>query len=370
VQSRLDRYVLREMVVPFLIGQAAVVMMLTGTVLFNNADTFLNFGIPAAGVAKIAGYFLPFLVSLTMPVATAIAASLTVSRLARDSEVTVMRAAGIPLRRIFRPIVLVGLLLSFLDFQFAERVVPAASLKLQTTLTDLSRSARFLQPQAKQFVQSADKRYAVYVGSIELESERRARLRDVMIWITGATGSTPTVITAPEAEYADGVWNLLRSHTHLYEQGGRKEKYIYSESMPLNLRLAERAFNAIVLQLPFYSDATQRTFAELGRDLSQQRRIGYVNKRDQLEYYFKLSVPLSCLVFALVCPPLALRFARAGSFMGVLLSIVLVFVYWNTLLFSKILGARFPDVFPPWLAGWGQNALFSLIGIYALWRQE
>ena len=39
------------MFVPFLIGQGAVVLMLTGTVLYNNADTFLNNEIPALAVA-------------------------------------------------------------------------------------------------------------------------------------------------------------------------------------------------------------------------------------------------------------------------------------------------------------------------------
>ena len=51
--KRLDRYLVREMVVPFLIGQCAVVLMLTGTVLYNNSATFLDYGIPAMGVVKI-----------------------------------------------------------------------------------------------------------------------------------------------------------------------------------------------------------------------------------------------------------------------------------------------------------------------------
>src|SRR3989441_1465643 len=101
-----------------------------------------------------------------------------------------------------------------------------------------------------------------------------------------------------------------------------------------------------------------------------QRKAGWVNPRDLLEYHFKLSVSSSCLVFALVCPPLSLRFARAGSFMGVLLSIILVFVYWNTLLAAKIVGASFPQLVHPIVAAWGQNALFALIGLFVLWKSE
>src|SRR5204863_1462667 len=118
------------------------------------------------------------------------------------------------------------------------------------------------------------------------------------------------------------------------------------------------------------SSSTTSSFAELGKRLELQRKLGWKNPRDLLDYHFKLSVPFSCFVFALACPPLSLRFARAGNFMGVLLSIILVFVYWNTLLAAKILGSAYPQSIPPVLAAWGQNAVFSAIGIYFLWRGE
>src|SRR5258708_3617418 len=169
--KRLDHYLVREMVVPFLIGQCAVVMMLTGTVLYNNAETFLNFGIPALGVAKIALYFMPYLINLTMPVAMAVAASLTVSRLSRDTEITAMRAAGISLKRIFLPIFVAGIALSALDFYFGEKVVPWSNLQYERTMTDLSRNLKFLVPQERQGVQSVVKKYTAYVGRIDMSAQ-------------------------------------------------------------------------------------------------------------------------------------------------------------------------------------------------------
>jgi lipopolysaccharide export system permease protein len=56
--------------------------------------------------------------------------------------------------------------------------------------------------------------------------------------------------------------------------------------------------------------------------------------------------------------------------MGVLLSIILVFLYWNTLLAAKILGTQFADKIPPYVAAWGQNLVFAAIGAYLLWRGE
>src|SRR5258708_34382582 len=90
----LDRYVLREMLVPFLIGQAAIVLLLTGSVLYNNADVLLVNRVPVAFVVRMVLYFLPFVVHMTMPVAMAVSASLCISRLSADNEITVMRASG------------------------------------------------------------------------------------------------------------------------------------------------------------------------------------------------------------------------------------------------------------------------------------
>jgi len=133
---------------------------------------------------------------------------------------------------------------------------------------------------------------------------------------------------------------------------GFDEQFTRAARLTIPFRLPERTFNMISLQLPLYSPAATASFRDLGARLAMQKRSGWISPQDLLEYNLKLSVPLSCLVFAIVCPPFALRFARSGGFMGVLLSICLVFVYWNTLLAAKILGARYPQYLPPVVAGW------------------
>lgn len=367
--KRLDRYLAREMIVPFLIGQGAVVLMLTGTVLYNNADTFLNNEIPALAILKIAFYFLPYLVNLTMPVAMAIAASLTVSRLARDSEITVMRAAGISLKRIFLPMFVVGLFVSVADFYFGERVVPWANQQFEKTMTSLSFSKGF-RPQPGQVIQSPDQKITASIGGMELHKDNSARMTNVLILEGGLYGKPATIILAPSADYRDGIWTLNDANIYSYSVDGKRDRYGTAHTLRVDFKLTEKTFQTIFLQLPLYSNAATKTFRQLSEEVALQRRGRYVDPRLLLEYHFKLSVPFSCLVFAIACPPLALRFARAGNFMGVLLSIVLVFVYWNLLLAAKIVGSKYPNLLPPAVAGWGQNLVFALVGLYFLWRGE
>ena len=380
--KRLDRYLVREMIIPFLIGQGAVVLMLTGTVLYNNADIFLTAHIPFLGILKVAFYFLPYLISLTMPVAMAIASSLLVSRLARDTEITVMRAAGISLRRIFMPLFALGFALSIADFYFGEQVVPWSNRQYEQTITDLSRSTNVFTPQSQQVIQSKDHKLTAYIEGLQLQPKsNKALLTNVMILKRDNGNSAPTVMLADTADYENGIWTLHDARIHTYGRRGLDDKFVLAKSMKVDFRLAEQTFMGIPMQLPLYSAAATRTWADLRDTLAQQqvmvnkqRAMGNLTAKVEpmtlLEYHFKLSVPFSCLVFAIVCPPLALRFARAGNFMGVLLSICLVFVYWNTLLAAKIIGSRFPDLLPPMVAAWGQNVIFVLIGSWFLWKGE
>ncbi|HSV74373.1 MAG TPA: LptF/LptG family permease [Chthonomonadales bacterium] len=367
--KKLDRYLAGEMVVPFLIGQCAVVLMLTGTVLYNNAETFLNFGIPAAGVARIAVFFMPYLVSLTMPVAMAIAASLAVSRLARDSEITVARAAGISLHRIFLPVTIAGLMASLAGFYFGERVVPWANQQYERTMRELTEDVGFLSPRQGQVVQSPDRRYTASIGRIDLR-EGKARLSDVMLIVREPAGGPVTIIYAGNADYDDGLWTLYDARTFIHEARGVRHRVARSERVEINFRIAERVFDAIALQLPLYTPSSAASVADLVARIAAGRQQGWVNHQDVLDLHFRLSVPFSCLVFAIACPPLALRFARGGGFMGVLMSIVLVFLYWNTLLAARILGARYPEVLPPVVAGWGQNVVLAALGLLVLRRSE
>lgn len=376
----LDRYILREMVVPFLIGQAAIVLMLTGSVLYNNANVLLMNQVRATDVVRMALYFVPFLIHTTMPVAMAVAASLAVSRLGRDSEITVMRAAGGSLRRIFLPIFVAGLVISFGDFLYGEYVVPASVSRFETVIGEMISHSPRLNPQAGQFIVSNDQNYALFIKSM-IPQKGFVELHGVQIIASPKPvyngESEPFIVTAQNGSFRDGTWELDDALMIHYSLDGKTITRGKIGKYKLNTSVDPQAFKSgFLLQLPMYSLARSATltFAQLGRSIRRNREQGITDVVAILDYHFKLSVPFSCLVMALCCPPLALRFARGGGFMGTLLSICLVFVYWNTLLLARILGTPGPDggapLLAPAVAAWSQNVLFVLLGLLVLRKSE
>lgn len=376
----LDRYLLREMVIPFLIGHAAIVLMLTGTVLYNNANVFLLNEIPLLYVVRMVLYFAPFLVHMTMPVAMAVGASLAVSRLGRDSEITVIRSAGVSLRRLFLPIIAAGLFVSIGDFYFGEYVVPPAIARFNGVIAELPTQIRRLTPPPGQFIISSDQSYALFVKSM-VPRQGYIELHGVQI-VAGmkaifAGETQPFVAAAETGRYADGRWIMERPTLFRYRLNGAEIEVAHPERLTYFLPVEPHAFQtSFLLQLPMgtLAQSATRTFTQLGVEIRRNREQGVHDLFAVLDYHFKLSVPFSCLVMALCCPPLALRFARGGGFMGTLLSICLVFIYWNTLLLARILGSPGPEgtppLIPPPLAAWSQNILFALLGLYTLYKSE
>lgn len=359
-----DRYIFGELILPFLIGTLAVLMMLVGNTLFALLEQLMREKWPVSAVVRILVLNIPTVLVLTLPVATALAASLATNRMARDNEITVLRGAGRPLLRMFMPILFFGALVSVADIYISDRVVPWA-WKEQQNVQAILDSLPTNPVEAGLTIRVEN--YTITFNSAQKMTNTRRRLNKVII-VDNPTrmGEYATITTAETADYEGGLWTMSNVVVHKYNPDGTTIFDGKSPRATLNLRIdfSQAYGSARSSQFDKYS------FAELTHRASEARRLGQL--RDAVSYeverWFKLSLPSMCLVFALCAPPLALRFSRAGSFTGVLLSIIVVFVAWNTLLLMKYVGLG--GYLPPLVAAWSTNVLFTGIGLWLLKSQD
>lgn len=359
-----DRYVFGELLLPFMIGTLAVLMMLVGNTLFALLETMLRQKWPASAVARVLVLNIPVVLVYTLPVATALAASLATNRMARDNEITVLRGSGTALARAFAPILLFGALVSVGTFLLSERVVPWAwreQQNVQSFLDNLPKS-----PIEAGFTIRVEN-YTITFNSAQKISDTKRRLNKVqLVEAAQQPGEYPILTLAETADYESGVWTLKNATVHRFNADGTLLLNAQVRDVTLNQRIDfSQAYT------PLQGDQLRQvSFAELSRRAGEARRLGQTANAltYEVERWFKLSLPAMCFVFALCAPPLALRFSRAGSFTGVLLSIIVVFVAWNTLLLMKYVGLG--GLVPPLMAAWTTNALFTLLGLWLLRAQE
>ncbi|MHB1000911.1 MAG: LptF/LptG family permease [Armatimonadota bacterium] len=356
----LDKYVLKEMIGPFLVSVFAFVVLLIGRVIFDNINFILEKNVPLNLVIRLIIFQMPMIIGMVLPLATLFSTSLAVNRLGRESETTAMRMAGIPLRRIFLPIFIVSIIASAVTLWLGESVTPWANREAGKTM----RYIWGLQPvppvQENLFFQSEG--HYFYVQRVERSDAKHVILRKVMIYEIPAINSFPMLTTAEWATNKDNLWTLHNGVQHKLDESGFSIYEMKFDKLNLNLKRAMQALWE-----------TQKSTEEMGfRELQEKISVFKGAAQDvakmKVDWHFKLSIPLSCLIFALCAAPLSMKFSRIGSYSGILLGVIIMFLYWNNILLGKALGLGL--VVPPALAGWSQNIIFGLGGIILLWREE
>lgn len=357
----LDKYVAGEMVVPFIAGFSSVLILLVGNIVYNNIALIVSRLQQWPQVLYYITLKTPYFVMLALPAGALFGCSLAISRLARDSEMTMMRMAGVSVKRILLPVFMVGALICCVAYLFQEKVMVWAEQESTKVFTRLWSTPGPLPVEARQ-VFWADN-YCFYVNTVQRQGGGLI-LGKVLIYEPPATVSGfPTLTTAESATERNRVCTLRNGTIFRMSESGDPELVGKFESMRLDLRHA----------LSSYLDQPQKTTEAMSLgELRQQMKIleksGLKYDRYKLEYGYKLAIPLSSLVLMLCVGPLSMRFGRSGGFMGVLIGIVVLFFYWNVILFSRVLGEA--GGLSPTIAGWSEVIIFTALGAFLLWKVE
>lgn len=244
------------------------------------------------------------------------------------------------------------------NFYLVEHVVPEskrASSKLQVEMAILGAA-----PEFKSNVILNLKNYTASFGTVMRGSEDNVDFTDALLIERQRVGEVH-VYQAKSGTYRGGVITLhgallrIFKEDQLTEVGSRKDVVI-NEPISVN--------DVFIPQAP-----ESQTAAQLRQAIGELRQQQRDTTRLDIAYHVKYSLPASCFVFALVAPVVAIWLGKSGGFIGVLLSFMVVLLYYNAFIIStEILGKN--SHLSPLMAAWLPNFLFLAIGVIALRRLE
>ncbi len=107
------------------------ILLLVQRILLRNIDLGTMFEIVALSMPQFLIYTFPF--------ASLAASSMVLGDMGSTNELLAMRASGIPSMRIYRPLIWISILLSFVTFFFADAVLPWSSVKYQEKINEIMR---------------------------------------------------------------------------------------------------------------------------------------------------------------------------------------------------------------------------------------
>ncbi len=100
----IDRYVVREIIPPFLIALLVFTFVLIIPFIIDLAEQMIAKGVPGGTILQLTITLLPQALALTIPMALLIGLLVGLGRLSADREVVVMMACGISPYRLLHPV--------------------------------------------------------------------------------------------------------------------------------------------------------------------------------------------------------------------------------------------------------------------------
>jgi lipopolysaccharide export system permease protein len=124
-----DKYILKSFLQPLLATFFVVLFVLVMQALWLAFDEIAGKGIDVFFILKFLGYLALTLTPMALPIGILLSSIMTLGNLSENYEFAAMKSAGISLKRLIRPLVVMAILLSGLNFIFLNNIYPWATLK-------------------------------------------------------------------------------------------------------------------------------------------------------------------------------------------------------------------------------------------------
>lgn len=137
--KRLHSFILKSFLGPLAFTFFISMFVLLMQFLWRYIDELVGKGLAWTVIAEFLFYVAATLVPMALPLSILLASIMTFGNMGENYELTAMKAAGISLHKIMRPITILVVFISITAFLFSNYVMPVASLKTSSMLYDIKR---------------------------------------------------------------------------------------------------------------------------------------------------------------------------------------------------------------------------------------
>jgi LPS export ABC transporter permease LptG/LPS export ABC transporter permease LptF len=330
---------------------------------------------PPATVAHLFALAIPFTFTFTLPLGVLVGVLIALSRMSSDGEITAMRAAGVPSRKVIAPVVTFALLATLVTAAATLWLTPYSAWQTYKILNQVVAAELTAEVQPRVFEENFPNR-VVYVSEVipgALTHWRNVFIADLTPPEEQKKddhdhGDGPRITVASEAiavpDVARNVIQMSLDNGVSYDVGRDITQY-YITSAPKGEQILEatkpnevHAKGYIDMDtLPLYRIAYHNP------TLEPDKRI-----EARMELHQRLALPPACFLLALIGIPLGVSSRKGGKSAAFVMTVALAFIYWMGMLGANGLAKQ--HKLPVGVAVWIPNAVFAVMGIFLLTRLE
>jgi len=357
--KRLDWYIIKKFIGTYIYS---IVLIISISIVFDyneNMAKFANNQAPwRAIIFDYYANFVPYFANLFSPLFVFIAVIFFTSKLAGNSEIIAMLAAGVSFRRLMRPYLFSAAFIALVNFYLGAYLIPHGNVirqnfeilyKNQRKNTSASNVQLQVGPGVIAYIQQYDDLSKRGYG-FSLDKFENKKL------VSHMTAGVIQYDTISDQRYKWHATNYkirtLKGLREKIETGASIDTIIMMEPMDL-----------------VFSKGQQETFTspELKRYISKQQERGSTNVvQYEVEYHKRIAISFASFILTIIGASLSARKRKGG--MGLALGIGLALSFTYILLQTVCATFAIQANTPPMLAAWIPNIIYVFIA-YFCYRQ-
>ena len=189
--KRLDRFILSSFIGPFFAILFVVIFILMMQFLWLYIDELVGKGLSFKVILEFLGWGSATLIPLSLPLATLLSAVMTLGTLGENNELLAIKAAGISLKRVLAPLIIVSAIISVAAFFASNELIPIAYNKIFTLRDDIGKTKEEIKIPTGTFYDGIDG----YILRVNERDKETGMMHGVMVYNhTGKKGNTSLTI--------------------------------------------------------------------------------------------------------------------------------------------------------------------------------
>jgi lipopolysaccharide export system permease protein len=349
-------YILKEFFHSFFLSIVVFTFVLLIGNIIQLANLVINKGVDLISILKLFLYLVPWLLSFTLPIAALTGVILTFGRFSSDGELIAMKASGIGLFRISSPLIMLGVIFSFLAFFLNDDVSPNASFASRRVIKEIGIKSPAAYLEEGTFIRGFEN-YIIFIHEV-----KGNKLKNIRIYQPQEGKPTRTIIAEAGEINSYPSKNLVE----LKLFNGTSEEPSPTEPENFYKLNFKTYYMTLDLTKIFKKERIEKKTREMTTiELLNEIENFATQKIDStpllVEIWKKINMSIASFVLILIGIPLGIRAHRSEKSIGFGISLILFAVYWGCLLGGVAISLK--GALPPYLGVSLANLIFLALGV-------
>ena len=342
----INDYILKESKLSIVFGITLFTFIFLIEIIVSMMESILVKGLSVIDVARMISFYLPMILSQTIPMGIFLGIMITFGNFTKNSEITALNSMGVSLNKILKPVVWIGMGATLFIFFLQESLVPRSFIKLQQLSYKMVYENPVFQLRDKVLIDGFAN-YKIYIDSINKKTKDAEK---VLVMIQEEDAKYPTLVLGKTANWEDAA--LLLKDADFYRYDDKGELVVTG-----NFEKKRVPFTS------YFKDISVKVKDIEGMNIHQLKQE--IEKKDKseivpyiVEINRKIAVPMSTIALAILGVLLSIGNSRSGKGINFGIGIVVIFLYIVLLNIGIVFSYR--GIMSPFVGVWTPNIILYI----------